>query len=225
MKHETRNAKILFLPLAIVVGIFVLSGVFSGTAFANSHDCPVKPDGSFNLGDCNPLKAKDVTEVICSVATFLEVKLMPPIAVLMVLWASFLYLTAAGNPGNVTSAKQILVYTIIGAGILIIAPALIALVIDVFGGGAGGSKSSPCSQLAATTTLTAVFANLINWFSWFLAIVSVAAGLYSGFLYMTSSGDPRKAVMAGQVLFYAVIGIAVAILAFSIIALINGFIA
>jgi len=202
----------------------MLTGVFSFAFGSYAQGCNGAPD-CFDLSTVNPLGTSEVTVIVCNVALFLQVKLMPPIAVLMVLWASFLYLTSAGSPGNVTSAKQILVYTIIGAGILIIAPALIALVIDIFGKSTTvTTATSTCSTLASATTLTAVFANLINWFSWFLALASVAAGLYSGFLYMTSSGDPRKAVMAGSILFYAVIGIAVAILAFSILALIKGFI-
>ena len=140
----------------------------------------------------------------------------------MVLWASFLYLTAAGKPQNVTSAKQIIVFTVIGAGVLILAPALLTLVLTIF---PASQTPGTCSQLATTSSFTTVLANIINWFSWFLAVSSVAAGLYSGFLYMTSHGDPRNTAIAGKTLFYAVVGIIVAILSFSIISLISGFIA
>lgn len=186
--------------------------------------CDTSSNGmEFNLQDCNPLgSANTILDVMCLITKFIAEKLMPPIAVLMVLWSSFLYLTATDKPQNVTSAKQVLVFTIIGSGILVLAPALITLVLSIFGG--GQQVTGTCSQLGATSTFTTVLANLINWFSWFLAVASVAVGLYSGFLYMTSSGDPRKTVIAGKTLFYAAIGIAVAILSFSIIAIIKGFI-
>ncbi len=205
--------------LLIAVG-FAWSGVFA------ADPCPQLNANEFNLKGCNPLGGKGVntiTDVVCLVTQFLAEKLMPPIAVLMVLWASFLYLTAADKPQNVTSAKQILVFTIIGAGILVLAPALIALILTIFPPATG--TPTQCSQFHATSSFTTVLANLINWFSWFLAVSSVAAGLYSGFLYMTSSGDPRNTAIAGKTLFYAAIGIAVAILSFSIIAIIKGFIA
>lgn len=189
--------------------------------------CPIKADGSFDLGQCNPLGStgvnKNILDVVCLVAKFFSTVLLPPIAVLMVLWASFLYLTGLDKPQNITSAKQILVFTVIGAGILVLAPALITLVLGLFSGGAGQTPGA-CSQLATTSSFTTVLTNLINWFSWFLAVSSVAAGLYSGFLYMTSSGDPRNTAIAGKTLFYAVVGIAVAILSFSIISLIESFI-
>lgn len=211
-----------FFSFGIVAVLFIAIGLAWSGAFAA---CDVSPDGTtFNLQGCNPLAGKGVNtilDVVCLVAQFLATKLMPPIAMLMVLWSSFLYLTAAGKPQNVTSAKQILVFTIIGAGILVLAPALIALVLTIFG---SGQTAGTCSQLATTSTFTTVLANLINWFSWFLAVSSVAAGLYSGFLYMTSGGDPRNTAIAGKTLFYAVIGIVVAILSFSIISLIKSFI-
>jgi len=156
------------------------------------------------------------------VTNFISVKLMPPLAVFMVLLASFLYLTAAGNPAKVVSARQVLVFTVIGAGILLLAPALVALTIDIFGGTT--SAISQCDRQIATATFLATLTNIINWFSWLLAILSVAVGLYAGFLYMTSSGDPQKVVTANRVLVYAVVGVVVAILAFSVISIVEGFI-
>lgn len=212
----------IFLSFS-VLAIFLTIG-FGWHGVAVAQNCPQTDNNIFDLGQCNPLGGKGVNtilDVVCLITQFLATKLMPPIAVLMVLWSSFLYLTAAGKPQNVTSAKQVLVFTVIGAGILVLAPALIALVLTIFG---SGQTPGQCSQLATTSTFTTVLVNLINWFSWFLAVASVAAGLYSGFLYMTSSGDPRNAAIAGKTLFYAVVGIMVAILSFSIIALIEGFI-
>ncbi len=226
IKGIIQNIKVL--TFVFLLG-FVIFGVFSGAATATVPvlpPCEVSPDGSLNLANCNPLRAagvNDIKDLACKVTQFLATKLMPPILVLMVLWASFLYLTAAGKPQNVTSAKQVLIFAIIGAGILILAPALVALVAGIFGAGETGT-SSACRQLTTTASFMTVIANLINWFSWFLAIVSVVMGLYSGFTYMTSQGEPQKITIASKTLFYAVIGVAVAILAFGILALIEGFI-
>jgi len=59
--------------------------------------------------------------------------------------------------------------------------------------------------------------NLVNWFSWGIALVSVVMGLYAGFLFITARGEPAQLKTARQTLVWAVIGIAVAVLAFSII--------
>ncbi|MBI1755335.1 hypothetical protein HYR65_03580 [Candidatus Azambacteria bacterium] len=156
------------------------------------------------------------------VVSFLAAKLMPPIAVFAALWASFLFLTSTGDPGKVVLARQVLVWTVIGAGILIIAPAFVTLAIDVFGGSTSGSTVSSCSASTATATVVGTLINIINWFSWLLAILAVAVGLYAGFLYMTTNGEPQKLTVAHKVLFYAIVGIAVAVLAFSIISIVEG---
>ncbi|MBI3685374.1 hypothetical protein HY250_03150 [Candidatus Azambacteria bacterium] len=183
------------------------------------------PSGST---DCYPLanplsgKADTAQGLICLVVSFLAAKLMPPIAVFAALWASFLFLTSTGDPGKVVLARQVLVWTVIGAGILIIAPAFVTLAIDVFGGSTSGSTVSSCSASTATATVVGTLINIINWFSWLLAILAVAVGLYAGFLYMTTNGEPQKLTVAHKVLFYAIVGIAVAVLAFSIISIVEG---
>lgn len=64
---------------------------------------------------------------------------------------------------------------------------------------------------------------VVNWFSWFIAVVAVAIGLYSAFLYITARGDSKQVADAHKTLIYAIIGIAVAILAFSIVTITKTF--
>ena len=169
----------------------------------------------------NPIQGADTVQaVVCLAVNFLAARLMPPVAVLMVLWASFLFLTSSGNPGKVTAARQVLLFAVIGAGILILAPAIVALVLTVGGGPA--QEIQQCSAEATATTLVNTLINIINWFSWFLAILSVGVGLYAGFLYMTSRGDPSRLAIAHRVLWYAGGGVAVAILAFRVSAIVQG---
>jgi len=78
-----------------------------------------------------------------------------------------------------------------------------------------------CPLSGAATSAVDALIRLINWFSWALALLAVAVGLYAGFLYMTAKGDPGKLQTANRVLLYGIVGVAVAILAFSIIAIVN----
>jgi len=64
-----------------------------------------------------------------------------------------------------------------------------------------------------------IFTDLINWFAWFIAVVSVVMGLYSGFLFITSSGDEAKLKKARDTFIYTIIGIVVAIISFGIVAI------
>ena len=65
---------------------------------------------------------------------------------------------------------------------------------------------------------------VVNWFSWFIAVVAVAMGLYAAFLYLTARGDSKQVADAHKTLVYAMIGIVVAILAFSIVIITRTFI-
>lgn len=71
--------------------------------------------------------------------------------------------------------------------------------------------------------LVSTITRVVNWFSWFIAVVAVAMGLYSAFLYITARGNANQVADAHKTLVYAIIGIAVAILAFSIVTITRTF--
>ena len=217
----------LFSFTGVLLLTFVVGGVVL-FAFSGAHaqeKCKIPPalDSENKPLPCyivNPLGSTDsIPALICVFIDLLVKKLMPPIMVLMVLWASFLLLTSVGQPTKLVQARSMVLYAIIGAVILIMAAPLVSLV-----GSAVGSSATveSCNPANATTDALAVLVNIINWFSWLLAVLSVAMGLYAGFLYMTAHGEPQKVATANNVLVYTVIGVVVAILAFSIIAIIKG---
>lgn len=176
----------------------------------------------------SPIAAGTLTEIICIGMNFLSTVLMPPIAVLLILWAGFLYLTAAGRPENIAKAHATIVAVSIGIVVLLLAPALVALTVQIAGSpstsGGVTAVSSICSVQSAASNFSIALVNLINWIAWFIAAVSVAVGMYSGFLFMVSRGDPERRKKATTVMVFTVIGVAVSILAFSIIAIVEMFI-
>jgi len=66
-----------------------------------------------------------------------------------------------------------------------------------------------------------VLVGLVNWFSWFVALTAVVLGLYSGFLFMTARDDAVQLSRAKKLIVWTVVGIAVSIISFGIIALIK----
>lgn len=210
MKHKNT----IFLIMVLVI----FTGVFSFANVSRAKDC--SPAGV----DCyildNPLGSTDsILGLVCKILEFLSTMVMPPVAVFMTLYASFLLLTSVGQPGKVTAARQVLVFTVMGAGIILLSVPLVVLVVNIFNANAAPS----CSPQAVTAEFMETIIKLINWFSWFIGLLSVAVGLYAGFTYMTGRGEPQKVAMASKMIMYAVIGIAVAVLAFSIITIVKGF--
>lgn len=58
-----------------------------------------------------------------------------------------------------------------------------------------------------------VFASIVGYVSAAFWIAATAAVLYSGFLYLTAGGDAEKVKKASKMLWYAVIAIAVGLMA------------
>lgn len=75
-------------------------------------------------------------------------------------------------------------------------------------------------QMDARQTL-AVITRITNWIFTFLMVVVVIMVIVSGYLFVTGGGNPDQVAKARQVLIYALIGFAVAMIARGIIALVG----
>ena len=213
-KFKIQNAKVFAIVLLVL-----LAGVFMLPILVYGDTVPIQ----------SPIKPTTIPDLICLVTQFITIKLMPPIAVIMMLWASFLFLTSAGQPGKIKQGNEVVVWTIIGAGILLLSTALITLVMDTLQANPQATATittnpGQCSWESTKTTVVGTILNVVNLFSWFIGVLSVAMALYSGFLFMTSRGNPQNAVKAGKTIFYAIVGITVAVIAYSIIQIVENFI-
>lgn len=218
IKNKTVAA---FLFLLIICGVFALP--------ISSYAVCKEVNGKTVCDIDSPIKPTTIPDLICFVTKFLAKELLPPIAVVMMLWASFLYLTSAGQPGKIKQANEVVVWTIIGAGILLLSTALITLVMDTLQAGQRAKDvitTNPglCSWESTQTTVVGTILNVVNLFSWFIGVLSVAMALYSGFLFMTSRGNPQNAAKAGKTIFYAIVGVTVAVISYSIIQIVENFI-
>ncbi|MBI3685498.1 hypothetical protein HY250_03785 [Candidatus Azambacteria bacterium] len=73
--------------------------------------------------------------------------------------------------------------------------------------------------ISNTTTLVNTILGLVNWLAWFVGLLAVIMGLWAGILFITAGGDAAKVSTARNILLYAIVGIAVAVLAFGIVAI------
>ena len=163
----------------------------------------------------SPTGSATFADLICSVTGFISSTILPPLAVLMMLVVGFLFLTSGGIPQRAGLAQKALLFTMAGVALLVLAPGIVVLIGDLFNN--TSLKTAPACSLITTGTIVDALLKTVNWFSWFVAITSVAMGLYSGFLYITARDNPQQIQQAAKVLSYVIIGIAVSILAFSIV--------
>ena len=82
----------------------------------------------------------------------------------------------------------------------------------------------PSLAFAAITNICGIVQvvnSIAQWFGIIVFITSVAAFLYAAFLFLTNAGETEKLTTARQVLIYAVIGTAIALLATNAVTIIN----
>ncbi len=83
--------------------------------------------------------------------------------------------------------------------------------------------SPPGAVVTSIGDVMRIVETAVNWAFSLILILAVLFIFYSAWLYMTAGGDPETVTKAKKNLLYAVIGIVIALLARSIIALVRNF--
>jgi hypothetical protein len=66
-----------------------------------------------------------------------------------------------------------------------------------------------------------VASNVTKWLSWGIGVISIVFIVIGGIKFATSSGDEKKVETAKKTIIYAVIGLAVAVLAYAIATIVS----
>lgn len=90
----------------------------------------ITPKGTFKLP--NPLGVQTIADLIDRIAGYLIV-IAAPIVTLMILFAGFKILTAGDNPENLKSAKQMILWTVIGYAIILISKGITLIIKQLLG--------------------------------------------------------------------------------------------
>jgi hypothetical protein len=121
--------RILFsLALIIGFGIPVLAAVPVGAINVFQDAC----SGQTNNTVCNATAKDDVKTVIKNIINTL-LYVLGAVAVIVIVIAGILYVISGGETANVTKAKNMLLYAIIGLVVAILAYAIVNFVIARFG--------------------------------------------------------------------------------------------
>lgn len=127
-----QNKKIFQVILA-VFSVFMISGVFATAtteiALANTKtqvQDGVKEVGGPNSGDTSGDQVTVVIKNVIGIISFL----VGLVAVLMIVIAGFRFVTSNGDAGTVSSAKNTIIYAVIGLIITIMAYAIVNFILD-----------------------------------------------------------------------------------------------
>lgn len=151
----------------------------------------------------SPINAKSIQDVIALVIKF-AMEIISPLAALAILVAAWLYVTSQGDPKKIEQAHRAITYGVIGLLIVFSGN----YIINIIKGAAG--------ELSASQSFAIFIGKIAMSFGQVIMGVSVLMILYSAYLFMTGGGDPKKVSQARQALTFALIGVAVALLAIAI---------
>lgn len=114
--------------LALLIVAFMF---FIPVALIHSDQNPPENEGKI----INPLGANGPQSIPAFIHDVLigVVKIGIPIIALAIIYCGFLFVAARGKPEAITKAKDALLYTLIGAGLLLGAWAIANLIVDVIG--------------------------------------------------------------------------------------------
>ncbi len=80
----------------------------------------------------NPLPFETIPEVINKIIDFLAY-LIGPIAVIMIVYAAYLFVLGGTNPDNVKKARSIILYTLIGIVVVVMSKAIVYVTCSILG--------------------------------------------------------------------------------------------
>jgi len=80
----------------------------------------------------NPLEAESFEDLLNTIVTFIF-WIAIAIAPIMIMIAAFFLLTAGGDPKRIDTAKQIILWTVIGLAIILLAKGLISVLRQIIG--------------------------------------------------------------------------------------------
>lgn len=136
------------------------------------------------------------------------------LALAMVVFGGYQYISSQGDPGKMAKGKKTLMAAVIGTTIAMSASVVINTASAVLGANVFGGS------INETTIDIKVIKNILNYAYSMAGLVAVAFIIKGGFDYIFSQGDPGKTAQGTRTLITAIIGLVIVILARIITALI-----
>ncbi len=116
----SKNAKniLSYSVSAVMILIFVVPFLVQAQNGGNTTSSGGNPPtGPITI--VNPFKTNNIQDLISSIVNDILIPIGGVIAVMMIIYAGFLFVTARGNDTKITEAKKALLWAVIGTAILL----------------------------------------------------------------------------------------------------------
>ncbi|MFO7807392.1 MAG: pilin [Candidatus Moraniibacteriota bacterium] len=167
--------------------------VYTAKAVTISFDNPIGETG-------------DITQFFQSVTSSL-MGIIAFLSVLFIVIAGIMYLMASssGNDKMAETAKKMWAGALAGLALALAGPTFLKEIKEILIAG----EEVP-TQLNEAPTLTEIVERTLSFLLSILGILAIIGTVISGFFYLSSSGDPKKAEKAKNAVVYSIIGVIVA---------------
>ena len=125
------------LIIAIIGSFITAAGIYENKAYADSAADLIK-QGADSTGQQDSRSAGDIAKDVVNIMFFI----VGVMAVIMIIWGGIRYVLSAGNSAALTSAKNTIMYAIIGLIVAILAYTIVNFVINTVSGNGGSSSSN-----------------------------------------------------------------------------------
>lgn len=132
------------------------------------------------------------------------------IAIAFIIYGGFLFLTGGGNPAQVEKGRKSVLNAVIGLVITMGSIAITNFIFSIIG------TASTTANGVPTVTDTQLLTNGLNITYFILGVIAVIVIIVSGINYASSGGDAGKVTKAKNMLTYAIVGLVIVLVAFSI---------
>ena len=125
------------LIIAIIGSFITAAGIYENKAYADSAADLIK-QGADSTGQQDSRSAGDIAKDVVNIMFFI----VGVMAVIMIIWGGIRYVLSAGNSAALTSAKNTIMYAVIGLIVAILAYTIVNFVINTVSGNGGSSSSN-----------------------------------------------------------------------------------
>jgi len=127
------------------------------------------------------------------------------LAVIMIVVGGVIYITAGGSVRQVTLAKTIIIFSLVGFAIAVAAPSLLKEVRDI----AASDATAGSGLIEDATPIPVIVARVMNFLITIVGMLSLVGFVVGGILFITSGGDANRAQTAKRAVLYSVIAISI----------------
>lgn len=146
------------------------------------------------------------------------------VAVGFVIYAGIKYITSQGMPEEAAKAQSTIINALIGLAIALVSIGVVSFLGNQLAGGSGGTVIAGTGVLDLTslpnpvgTDSGSILRTILGIVFGIIGVMSLLFIVLGGFRYITSQGEARNVTQAKNTILYALIGLAVAILAEAIV--------